>query len=74
MLRIVVGKNEPTGMLAAHGMDTKGPTDKWIAKRLVKDIEQLERGDIGFEDRRQAGYVGAAEGHGRAADRAHHEA
>ena len=31
---------------AAHRVNTKGPTDEWIAKRLVKDIEELGRGDI----------------------------
>ena len=46
MLRIVVGKDEATGMMMAHRVITKGPTDEWVTRRLVKDIEELGRGDI----------------------------
>ena len=45
-LRIVVGKDEPTGAVVAHRVEAKGPADDWIAKRLVKDIEELRRGNI----------------------------
>ena len=43
VLRIVVGKDEPTGMLAFHKVDTKGPIGEWTEKRLVKDIEEVGR-------------------------------
>ena len=46
VLRIVVGKEEPTGAVVAHRIEAKGPTDEWIVRRLVKDIEELGRGDI----------------------------
>ena len=49
VLRIVVGKDEPTGMVVAHRVDAKGPRDDWITKRLVMEIEGLGRGDNFFE-------------------------
>ena len=44
-----VGKDEPTGMLTAHHVDRKGPTDEWLIKRLVKDIEKLGRSVINLK-------------------------
>ena len=46
VLRIVVGKDEATGAVVAHRIEAKGPTDEWIVRRLVKDVEELGRGDI----------------------------
>ena len=46
MLRIIVGKDEATGMTMAHRVVAKGPADEWVTKRLVKDIEELGRGDV----------------------------
>ena len=45
-LKIIVGKDEPTGMLTSHRVEVKGPGDEWIIRRLVKDVEELGRGDI----------------------------
>ena len=41
-----MGKDEPTGAVVAHRIEAKGPADDWIARRLVKDIEELGRGNI----------------------------
>ena len=46
VVRIIVAKDEQTGMTTAHRVDTKGPTDEWIVKRVVQDIEELGRSDI----------------------------
>ena len=39
-------KDQPSGSMFAHRVDTKGPGDTWIVKRLVKDLEELGRRDI----------------------------
>ena len=41
-----MGKDEGTGMVTAHRVDTKGQTDEWIVKRIVQDIRELGRNDI----------------------------
>ena len=46
MIRIVVAKDEPTGVVFSYRVETKGTGDQWIIKRLVKDIEELGRRDI----------------------------
>ena len=33
-------------MVVAHKIESKGPTDDWITKRIVQDIKELGRGDI----------------------------
>ena len=45
-MKIIVGKDEPTGMLVSHRVEAKGPGDELIIRRLVKDLEELGRGDI----------------------------
>ena len=48
-LKIVVMKDEPTGCVNAHRVDAKGPSDAWVVKRLVKDVEELGRRDIALK-------------------------
>ena len=48
-LKIIVGKDEPTGMLASHRVQAKGPGDELIIRRLVKDLSELGRGDVIFK-------------------------
>ncbi len=42
----IVGKDETSGMPINHKVSCKGPTDEWIVKRIVKDLEDLGRRDI----------------------------
>ena len=45
-MKILVETDEPTGMVFAHRVASKGPSDPWIANRIVKDIEELGRRDV----------------------------
>ena len=49
VLKIIVMKDEPTGCVNARSVDIKGPSDAWVVKRLVKDVEELGRRDIAFK-------------------------
>ena len=46
VVKIIVEKDEPTGMVFAHRVESKGPSDPWIANRIVQDIEELGRRDV----------------------------
>ena len=35
ILKIIVMKDQPSGSMVAYRVDTKGPGDTWIVKRLV---------------------------------------
>ena len=39
VVKIIVEKDEPTGMAFAHRVKSKGPSDPWIANRIVQVIE-----------------------------------
>ncbi len=43
-LKMIVGKDEPTGNVLAHFVLCKGIGDEWAIKRVVKDLEEMGRG------------------------------
>lgn len=42
----IVGKDETSGMPIQHKVQCKGPSDEWIVKKIIKDLEDLGRRDI----------------------------
>ena len=44
--KIIVGKDETTGMLLAHFIKCKGTGDEWLMRQLVRDIEEFGRSDV----------------------------
>ena len=43
-LKMIVGKDEVTGNLLAHFVTCKGVGDEWVLRRIVKDLEEMDRG------------------------------
>ena len=41
-------KDEETGALLAYDCESKGPTDAWVVRQFVRDVEDLGRKDICF--------------------------
>ena len=45
-LRLLVGKDEATGMVIAHQTVCKGPKDTWLMRKVVNDLKDIGRPDI----------------------------
>ena len=45
-LRLLVGKDETTGMVMAHQAVCKGPKDVWLMRKVVNDLRDMGRADI----------------------------
>ena len=45
-VKVIVGKDETTGMVMQHRVHQKGSGDKWLVKRMCRDLEDMGRRDV----------------------------
>ena len=45
-LRLIIGKDEATGMVIAHQAVCKGPKDSWLMRKIVADMKDMGRPDV----------------------------
>lgn len=46
---VLIGKLETRGDVVAHHVVAKGPSDEWVARRIIKDLEELGAPNICLE-------------------------
>ena len=45
-MRLLIGKDEATGMVIGHHAVCKGPKDSWLMRKVVADLREMGRPDI----------------------------
>ena len=45
-IKLIIGKCESTGNVIAHTVLCKGLGDEWVIRRIVRDLEELDKGHV----------------------------